>query len=216
MDDMPVRDVQGRISNGRYEFNLLVSCGWGGYAEARREIVRLHAGLGDKQPEVRKTLARGITGVKTSLDPRSVITALRATFQKDPSAIQHTSKWVPIDVWTDSNIESIKEWVTKLRGMIGAGETWRMTVETRRYTALHKVDIIREIAELIEERVDLENPDKILHIEFIGKHAGISVLKPHEIFSARTQPEMSRTYESNKSRSTVLIEDLSLAQRIGY
>jgi tRNA acetyltransferase TAN1 len=78
--------------------------------------------------------------------------------------------------------------------MIGTGETWRMIVETRRYTALHKVDIIREVAELIDERVDLENPDKILRIELIGKHAGISVLKPYEIFSAiRTQSLMTRT-----------------------
>jgi len=77
MDTMPVRAVQGRISNGRYDFNLLVSCGWGEYAEAKREIARLLVDLGDKQPEVRKTLARGITGVRTSLDPRSVIIALR-------------------------------------------------------------------------------------------------------------------------------------------
>jgi tRNA acetyltransferase TAN1 len=183
MHPIPVRPVEGRTSSGRYDFNLLVSCGWGEYAEAKREIVRHLVELGDKQPEVRKTLARGITGVRTSLDPRSVTMALRATFQKDPSLIQHTSKWTPIDLWTDSNIESIKEWVTKLRAMIGAGETWRMTVETRRYTTLHKSDIIREIAELIDEKVDLENPDKILRIEFIGKHVAISVLKPYEIFS---------------------------------
>jgi tRNA acetyltransferase TAN1 len=188
-----VRAVQGGISNGGYDFNLLVSCGWREYAQAKREVVRLLVGLGDKQPEVRKTLARGITGVRTSLDPRSVIMALRANFQKDPSIIQHTSKWVPIDLWTDSNIESIKEWVTKLRGMIAPGETWRMTLETRRYTALHRIDIIREVAELIDERVDLENPDKILRIEFIGKHAGISVLKPYEIFSANRTQSLAST-----------------------
>jgi len=194
MDTIPARAVRGGGSNGRYDFNLLVSCGWGEYAEAKREIVRLLVDLGDKQPEVRKTLARGITGVRTSLNPRSVVMALRANFQKDSSVIQHTSKWIPIDLWTDSDTESIKECVTKLRGMIRTGGTWRMTVETRRYTALHKVDIIREIAELIDEKVDLENPDKILHIELIGNHAGISVLKPHEIFSAnKTQSLMTRT-----------------------
>ena len=194
MDTIAVRAVQGRISNGRYDFNLLVSCGWGEFAEAKREIVRLLVDLGDKQPEIRKTLARGITGVRTSLDPRSVITSLRVIFQKDPSVIQHTSKWVPIDLWTDGNIESIKERITKLRGMIRTADTWRMTVEMRRYTTLHKADVIREVAELIDAKVDLDNPDKILRIEFIGKHAGISVLKPYEIFSAtRTQSLMTRT-----------------------
>lgn len=58
-----------------------------------------------------------------------------------------------------------------------------MTVEKRRYTALHKIDIIREVAELIDERVDLENPNKIVRIDIIGKHAGICVLRPDEVFS---------------------------------
>jgi tRNA acetyltransferase TAN1 len=182
------RDIRPRTFD-KYDFNLLVSCGWGRYQEAKREIVGLLANIGDKQPDVRKTLARGITGVRTLLDSRSVTTALHVAFQKDPSIVQHTSKWVPIDLWTDSNIESIKEGAAKLRGMIGTGETWRMTVERRRYTTLHKIDIIRAVAELIDERVDLEKPDKTLRVEVIGKHAGISVLKPYEIFSClRTQP----------------------------
>jgi tRNA acetyltransferase TAN1 len=58
-----------------------------------------------------------------------------------------------------------------------------MIVETRRYTALHKIDIIKELAELIDQVVSLENPDKIVRIEILGNQAGISVLKPEEIFS---------------------------------
>jgi tRNA acetyltransferase TAN1 len=172
------------LSAAEYDFNLLVSCPWGWYPKARAEIARILTELGDKQPKIQMTLARGIIGVKTCLDSRSVIRSIHALFEKDSLAIQRSLKWAPIDYWTTSDMESIKEGVVRLRGMIEHGETWRMTVEKRRYTAFHAIEIIREAAELIDEKVDLKNPKKIVRIELIGGHAGISVLKPEEVFSA--------------------------------
>ena len=178
------RDVTFRLpSAASYDFNLLVSCPWAWYGKAKAEITRIVAENGDKQPRVQRTLARGNIGVKTSLDPRSVVQHLRTLFQKDASTIQSSLKWVPIDLWTSSDMESLKRGVAALRNGIGPNETWRMTVETRRYTALHKIDIIKELAELIDRVVSLERPDKIVRIEILGNQAGISVLRPDEIFS---------------------------------
>jgi tRNA acetyltransferase TAN1 len=171
------------LFTAEYDFNLLVSCPWRLHRGAKAEIQRILAGLGDDHPNVRLTLARGIIGVKTSVDPRLVVHALREQFEKDRSVIQITLKWVPVDVWTDSSIQSIKKVVALLGKSIDRGETWRMTVETRRYTALHKMDIIREAAEMIDEKVNLRQPDKIVRIDVIGNHAGISVLKTDETFS---------------------------------
>jgi len=166
-----------------YDFNLLVSCSWDNYGEAKGEITQLLGRLCDKNPYVRRTIAGGIIGVKTRLDSREVIRGLREIFDQDPLVIQHTFKWVPVDLWAPSDIDSMKEGVTQLKDRIKKGEKWRMTIEKRRYTQRHKIDIIKEIAELINEKVDLENPDKILRIDIIGKYAGISVLEPREIFS---------------------------------
>ena len=166
-----------------YDFNLLVSCSWDNYRNAKVEIINLLERLGDKNPSVSHTIARGIIGVKTCLDSREVIRCLRETFSQDPFIIQHTLKWVPIDLWTTSDIESMKEGVKQLKNRIQKGEKWRMTIEKRRYTQHHKTDVIKELAKIIEEKVDLENPDKILRIDIIGKYAGISLLKPKEIFS---------------------------------
>ncbi len=60
-----------------------------------------------------------------------------------------------------------------------------MKVKKRRYNLYHSIEIIEELAELIDEKVDLGNPDKILRVEIIGKNAGLSVLKPGEIFSTQ-------------------------------
>jgi len=167
-----------------YDFNLLVSCSWGMYGAARAEILNVLKTLGDERPVMRRTIARGIMGVKTSLEPRRVVQELRKLFARDPLVFQHTLKWVPVDLWTYSDMESMKEAVLKLRDRIHSGEKWRMTVEKRRYALHHKIDIIKELAELIDARVDLENPDKILRVDIIGEYAGLSVLAPMEIFSA--------------------------------
>lgn len=139
--------------------------------------------LGDETPIVRRTVARGIVGVRTLLDSREVISMLRRLFDEDPFTFRYTLKWVPVDSWTSSDMESMKEGVKKLRNNIHAGERWRMTVEMRRYTRFHKLDIITELAELIDEEVDLSNPEKIVRIDLIGKYAGMSVLTPVDIFS---------------------------------
>jgi len=166
-----------------YDFNFLISFPWGLYRRAKEEIMHILKTLGDEKPLVKPTIAEGIIGVKTRLDPREAVQGIRMLFDRDPLIFQHTLKWVPVDLWTHSDMESMKEAVIKLRNKIQAGERWRMTVEKRRYTQYHKIEIIRELANLIDEKVDLENPDKILRIDIIGKYAGMSVLTPQDVFS---------------------------------
>ena len=170
-----------------YDFNLLVSCSWSGYGKAKKEIVHTLGMLGDKNPLVKRTVAKGIGGVRTCLDSREVTRRLRALFDQDPLIFQHTLKWVPVDLWTRSDMDSMKRAVAELKNKIHAGERWRMTVEKRRYTRYHKVEIVRELANLIDGKVDLTNPDKILRVDIIGPYTGISILTPSDVFSV-TKP----------------------------
>jgi len=166
-----------------YDFNLLISCPWAAIGRARREIGTVLRLLGDEEPVIRRTIARGIVGVKTRLDSREVVRGLEALFNQHPDGFQYTLKWVPVDLWTNSDIKSLRTAVEQVKDRVKQGERWRMTVEKRRYTLYHKIDIIKALAELIDEEVDLTNPDKILRIDIIGKFAGVSVLSPDEIFS---------------------------------
>ena len=171
------------MGEGMYDFNLLVSCSWGAYGKAKKEIVHILGTLGDENPLVKRTVAKGIVGVRTCLDSREVTCRLRALFNEDPLTFQHTLKWVPVDLWTRSDMDSMKRAVAEFRSQIHAGERWRMTVEKRRYTRYHKVEIIGELAGLIDEKVDLTSPDKILRVDIIGRYAGVSILVPRDVFS---------------------------------
>jgi len=181
------KNKSSTLNNGKpkmYDFNLLVSCPWTTTWKAKQEIADLLKLLGDEQPIIKPTIARGIIGVKTHLDSREVIQNLQKKFTKNPLAFQYTQKWMPTDLWTHSDIDSMKEAISNLRKKIKKGERWRMTVEKRRYTQHHKIEIIKELAQLIPAKVDLRNPNKIVRIDIIGKYATVSVLLPNEIFSA--------------------------------
>ncbi|MBW2979173.1 hypothetical protein DRZ77_01985 [Candidatus Woesearchaeota archaeon] len=169
-----------------YVYNLLISCGWNCFA-AIGEVKDLLNKFGDAEAIVEQTKARGIIGVKTKLDAREVIKLVRKEFKANPLSINFAVKWLPIDRWCKADINEMKKVVIELKELINHGERWMMEVEKRRYTEMHKKEIIEELASLIGEKVDLENPDKILHVEIINGYAGFAVLKPDEIFSLKIE-----------------------------
>ena len=58
-----------------------------------------------------------------------------------------------------------------------------MDIEKRKYPNVRTYDILTRLAENIKARVDLKKPQKILRVDIMGTEAGISVLKPEDIFS---------------------------------
>lgn len=91
-----------------------------------------------------QTAARGILAVKVVLDPRQVVRELRALCERQPGAFRYTLKWVPVDRWTRPELPAMKAAVAQLRASIGPNE------------------VIRSLAALVDARVDLCHPDKLL------------------------------------------------------
>ncbi len=166
-----------------YSYNLLVSYRFNEFLQARDEVIRLLAEMGDKDPVVQKTDVKGIIGVRTFIPSREVISKVRDLFRKDSQKVQHAVKWVPVDIWSNSELEQMVETVKKIKDQINEDETWAMDLEKRKYPAHHVYQIVTKLAEPFSQKVDLKKPDKYLRVDIIGEQAGISVLKPDEIFS---------------------------------
>jgi tRNA(Ser,Leu) C12 N-acetylase TAN1 len=165
--------------------NLLVSCAPRAPGRSRREIVARLRGLGDPAPLVSSTERKGIMTVRTSLDPRDVVRRLRALHHDAPAAIRYTTRWLPVDAWTAPDTESLRRVVTGLRERIGPGERWRMSIERRAPGGPPPAELIAALAPLIEGKVDLTHPDKVLRLEVFSERAAVSIVTPDEIFSAR-------------------------------
>ena len=50
-------------------------------------------------------------------------------------------------------------------------------------TNLNRDELIKIVGELIDRKVNLKNPDKILMIQILGDNTGLSIISPEDIIS---------------------------------
>lgn len=165
--------------------DLLVSYQRGRFFAARREARDILRKFGDPHAAMERTSVMGIAIAHTSLDNREVIRKCKDLFKTSPApAFQFAIKWVPVDFWCDTTLESMKQVIEeKVRDAIGENETWGMKVEKRRWQKYHTIEIIQYLATGIKRKVNLRSPDKIVHIDVLGNRTAISLLTPGEMFS---------------------------------
>lgn len=164
--------------------DLLVSHSWGCFTPARNEAVRILKRLGDDHPEVERSPVAGIAVAHTSLDNREVITGLRGLLFRAEELFDYAVKWVPVDYWCETDLDAMKRVIEeKVLARIGPDETWGMKVHKRRWQKYHTTDIVSYLAPSIDRKVNLNQPDKIVWVDVIGRETAISVLKSDDIFS---------------------------------
>ena len=164
------------------DFNLLVTTARGNEEDACSEIWYLLGEIGDSAATVDKTGITGLIAAKTAFNPFDVIEKFRDILKQRPWEFRYTFRVIPIEKVVRTELEDIERTVTELASKIGENESFRVTVE-KRFTQISTKDVIESAAANIERRVDLENPDKIVLIEIVGKFTGISVVKPDDLFS---------------------------------
>ncbi|MBI2663788.1 hypothetical protein HYX10_00410 [Candidatus Woesearchaeota archaeon] len=71
--------------------------------------------------------------------------------------------------------------IKPLESGIGTSERWKMVLNKRHWDKMKGTKLIIKLTESISRaKVDLENPQKIVQVEIIGKEAGISLIEPGE------------------------------------
>jgi protein-L-isoaspartate(D-aspartate) O-methyltransferase len=169
---------------GQPDVNLLVSTHPAAMRRARYEIAARVRGLTGTAPGATRAMTRGILAVKVASDPREAVKGLRALGEREPGAFRYTLKWVPVDGWARPELPAMRDAVVQLRHRIGPNETWRLNVARR--TASPRLDpreIVHALAKLIDARVDLHHPDKIVLVQLFDDWVALSVLAPDETFS---------------------------------
>jgi tRNA acetyltransferase TAN1 len=162
-------------------FNLIATTSRGNERPMINEILYLlKEEVGDSEARAAKTKIRGLIVAKTTHDPLTVIEKFHSLLKERPYEFRYALRILPIDQVVPTDLAKIKEATAELATKILENETFRVTVE-KRFTSLHTKDLIEAAAGDIENRVNLENPDKILLIEVLGALTGLSLLKPSDI-----------------------------------
>lgn len=162
-------------------FNLIISTRRRCENDACSEIWFL-IGKMDSDLLIEKTGISGLIVVKTFCDAFKVIEYLRNMIKKKPDEFRYILKVTPIEKIVRSNLPDIKAAGIKISSKISNEEKFRITVR-KRHTNLSSKEIINSVAEGIDRIVDLEKPDKIIHIEVLGGITGICLINPNDILS---------------------------------
>ena len=162
-------------------FNLIATTSRGNERPMINEILYLlKEEVGDSEAQAAKTKIRGLIVAKTTHDPLTIIEKFHSLLKERPYEFRYALRILPIDQVVPTDLAKIKEATAELATKIHENETFRVTVE-KRFTSLHTKDLIEAAAGDIKNRVNLENPDKILLVEVLGALTGLSLLKPSDI-----------------------------------
>jgi tRNA(Ser,Leu) C12 N-acetylase TAN1 len=163
--------------------NLLVTYRPGDAPLAEREVEAL---LGDLSYGFHflPSRVRGLFQIGLKGDPKEAVSRLREVCLQDPGRFQRTYRWIPVDLWTASTVDSLRRAVRRLASSIKEEERWRLSVTKRYYEAHTTEEVIRSLAEEVDRPlVDLEKPDIVIRVEIIGGRAGVAIHRRHEFLN---------------------------------
>jgi tRNA acetyltransferase TAN1 len=150
--------------------------------DAQDEILELLDKFGDQAAESEIIEIKGMILVQSSLDPIAVIDKLKELVASEPWQVRYVLRVLPVQVVVPTRLDTIIEAARDLIKKMG-NDTFRVTVE-KRHNSLGSMQIVKAIADQISNKVDLENPRWVILVQVLGGLTGVSVLRPHQIFSS--------------------------------
>ncbi|MFX1552357.1 MAG: THUMP domain-containing protein [Promethearchaeota archaeon] len=141
---------------------------------------------GDIYPIISGIQFPGLVTALTNLEPKKVISKIKKILVKNPKFFQFILKIVPIDFICETNTKTIKNIIQdNFMEFINDRDTFKITLKRRKHEKIERSNFIEEIAKIIDNKVNLENPDKIIRIEILGNISGVSILKKNEMIKVK-------------------------------
>jgi len=163
-------------------FNLLVSTSRFNEGNAKAEIWFTLLMCGDKYPIISGIKYPGLITAATNIDSKEVILKIKKILEKDSNFFQFILKIIPIDYVCETKLNVIKDIVEKYYPLyLNKDDSFKIELKRRKNEIIERDAIIESVAKIINNRVDLDNPDKTIRIELLGNVSGISFLNPDDI-----------------------------------
>jgi tRNA acetyltransferase TAN1 len=142
--------------------------------------------VGDDAPSVYRTRVKGLIAAETSLGPLEAIRRIRGELQERPESFKNLLRILPVEATIPTEIDEIVETARGLAEKIPGDESFRVTLEKRR-TKLRSREVIDAVAERIDRKVDLGDPDWVVLVEIVGRRTGIAVVPRDGILSIQKE-----------------------------
>ena len=161
--------------------NIVLTSAKGMEAKASAEFKEIALLSGVRRVSTERSAYEGVVEVEVE-SPQVVLSFLSDFVKSEPFKVRYIMRVIPVDKVVDTKLEDIATAVKELSSKIGEGESFRITVEERDSPYATR-EIIGAVADVVERKVSLDNPDKIVLLQVFGEYTGVSVLVPDEIVS---------------------------------
>ncbi len=160
--------------------NLIVTFDPNHRGTAELELREVLKQAGEK-PQIGQTEIEGLFKVAVS-NARQAVAKIRSLCRSNPNLFSVTHHFTPIDHWCPSDVPAMQKLIKQASAGIGQDEKWKMGLNKRHWDKLEGVQLIIKLTDVVDRKtVDLDNPDKIVQVEIIGKEAGIALLTPKDL-----------------------------------
>ena len=179
MGTKPAMSVPKKAGEQHETPNLVVTYDPSHGTMAKQEIEYLFRKI--KMPvSFTESQVTGLFRLKT-MDAREAVKKLTGLSESEPGLFLTTRHFVPVDAWTASNVKDMQKAISGLEHEISNSDKWKLDLHKRQWDEMNENELVHELTDVVDRpKVDLKNPDKIIHVEIIGNQAGISLLKKKE------------------------------------
>jgi tRNA acetyltransferase TAN1 len=161
--------------------NLILTSQKGSEAKASAEFKEIALQHGLRKVQIEKSAFDGVLELELE-DPRGFVTFLREYVRSEPFRIHFVQRIIPVDIVVDTVLEQIKEAAKQLGAQIGENESFKIEIDERESPYSRK-ELIDAVADVVDRKVSLESPDKILQLEVLGEYTALCIARPDEIIS---------------------------------
>lgn len=161
--------------------NLILTSAKGLEARASAEFKEIALLSGVRKVTLERSAYDGVVEVEVE-DPKALLSFLSEFVRSEPFKVRYIMRLIPVDRVVDTKMEEISKAVKELSSQIGSEESFRITIEARDSPYTDK-QLIDELADVIDRKVNLNSPDKIVFLQIFGEYTGVSVVAPSDIIS---------------------------------
>ena len=120
----------------------------------------------------------GLLVLENGIDlPESINDTIDELLQKEK--LYYCFKVIPLEYFEVFTDDLLHSWIENNKQRISENESWKVNLN-KRHTSLKSRELVNTIAKLINNPVELKNPDLLLQVEIIGKYIGLGLLKPYQ------------------------------------
>ena len=161
--------------------NLVLTSAKGLEARASAEFKEIALLSGTRKVTLERSAYDSVVEVEVD-DPKAVLAFISNFVKSEPFKVRFMMRLIPVDRVVDTDLGKISAAVEDLSAKIGHNEKFRITIEARDSPYSEK-KLIDAIADVVDRKVSLDSPDKVVLLQIFGEYSGVSILTPDDIVS---------------------------------